>query len=109
MAGSHALLTGLQSQQAGAHAGQPGGLGAAMPAQERTDLLNFAHKHKPKDFLDSCSVAPDQVNAHDIMRVRVSLVWGPFWPPVPRPRLRPPPGGGGSGSHCRVEFGLSRT
>jgi hypothetical protein len=22
-----------------------------MPAQERTDLLNFAHKHKPKDFM----------------------------------------------------------
>ena len=38
-----------------------------MPAQERTDLLNFAHKHKPKDFRDSCSVAPHQVNAHDIM------------------------------------------
>jgi hypothetical protein len=34
-----------------------------MPAQKRTDLLNFAHKHKPKDFCDSCSVAPDQVNA----------------------------------------------
>jgi hypothetical protein len=43
------------------------GLGAAMPAQERTDLLNFTHKHKSKDFSDSSSVAPDQVNAHDIM------------------------------------------
>jgi hypothetical protein len=57
----------VNRQAAGVHAGQPGGLGAAMLAQERTDLLNFAHKHKSKDFRDSCSMAPDQVNAHDIM------------------------------------------
>jgi hypothetical protein len=38
-----------------------------MPAQERTDLLNLAHKNKPRDYLDSYSVAPDHVNEHDLM------------------------------------------
>ena len=40
---------------------------AAVPAQERTDLLNFAHKNKPRDYSDSCSVALDHVNSHDLM------------------------------------------
>jgi hypothetical protein len=51
MADSHALLTGLQAQQAGAHTGQPRDLGAAMSAQERTDLLNFAHKRERELFI----------------------------------------------------------
>ena len=38
-----------------------------MPVQERTDLLNFAHKNKPRDYIDSYSVAPDHVNAHALM------------------------------------------
>jgi hypothetical protein len=58
---------GLQAQQAGVYAGQPGVLGAAMPAQERTDLLTFARHNKSKDFRDSFSVGPDHVNAHAIM------------------------------------------
>ena len=38
-----------------------------MPAQERTDLLNFTHKDKTRNYIDSCSVAPDHVNTHDFM------------------------------------------
>jgi hypothetical protein len=44
-------------------------------------------------------------------RFRGSSAWGPFWPPVPRPRLcrRGRLAGEGSGSHCGVGFGRSRT
>jgi hypothetical protein len=38
-----------------------------MPAQEQQDLLNFAHKDKTRNYIDSCSVAPDHVNTHDFM------------------------------------------
>jgi hypothetical protein len=67
MAGSHALLTGLQAQQAGAHAGQPGGW---VPRCLRRNgrICSTSHTStSPRTSCDSCSVAPDQVNAHDIM------------------------------------------
>ena len=42
-----------------------------MTAQERADLVTFANRNKPKDFRESCSVAPDHVNPHDIMSKQV--------------------------------------
>ena len=66
-AGPSAVLVALQAHQAGTHAGLPGGLGAAMGAPERAELLTFARYNKPKDLQDSCSVGPDQPNAHDLM------------------------------------------
>jgi hypothetical protein len=67
MAGPNAVLVALQANQAGTHAGQPGGLGNAMDGAARAELLLFARHNKPKEFRDPCSVGPDQPNAHDLM------------------------------------------
>lgn len=67
MAQTHSLLVALMAEQAGVHGGQPGGLGAALTAEEKDKLLKHARDFKPNNLRETCNVAPDQDDAHNKM------------------------------------------
>ena len=54
MAGQLQLLAlaPLLAEQQGVHQGQPGGLGHALGAPARAEMLRFPEKNRPKDFRD---------------------------------------------------------
>jgi hypothetical protein len=70
MAQLHLLaLAPLLAEQQGVHQGQPGGLGHALDAPARAEMLRFPEKNRPKDFRDPCEIAPDHPDAHYVMAV----------------------------------------
>jgi hypothetical protein len=62
-------LAPLLAEQQGVHQGQPGGLGHALDAPARAEMLRFPEKNRPKDFRDPCEIAPDHPDAHYVMAV----------------------------------------
>ena len=63
----------LASQQA-THAGQPGGLGQAQTPEQRALELRFPEKNRPKDIQGGCGIAPDHIDAHDVMAVYINRI-----------------------------------
>ena len=71
MAQLQALASLLACQQE-TYAGQPGGLGQPKTPEQRALELRFPEKNRPIDLKETCKIAPDHPNAHDIMAVFIN-------------------------------------
>ena len=65
----HPALAPLLAKQQESHAGLPGGLVQGQTPEQRAILLRYPERNRPKDVKETCTIAPDQSDAHDTMAV----------------------------------------